>query len=119
MTMRSPGMSLQVVIADDEVLARQKLLQLLGEEPDIEVVGEGANAAETIDLVQLTRPDVLLLDVRMPGMDGFDVISALSCSPPRDLPSIIFPQAHDNYALKPFEVHAVDILLKPFTRQRL
>ena len=55
-------MSLQVVIADDEVLARQKLLQLLREEPDIEVVGEGANAAETIDLVQLTRPDVLLLD---------------------------------------------------------
>ena len=73
-------MPLQVVIADDEVLARQKLLQLLREEPDIEVVGEGANAAETIDLVQLTQPDVLLLDVRMPGMDGFDVISALSCS---------------------------------------
>ena len=73
-------MPLQVVIADDEVLARQKLLQLLREEPDIEVVGEGANAAETIDLVQLTQPDVLLLDIRMPGMDGFDVISALSCS---------------------------------------
>ena len=72
-------MPLQVVIADDEVLARQKLLQLLRDEPDIEVVGEGANALETIDLVQLTQPDVLLLDVRMPGMDGFDVISALSC----------------------------------------
>ncbi len=73
-------MPLQVVIADDEVLARQKLLQLLRDEPDIEVVGEGANALETIDLVQLTQPDVLLLDVRMPGMDGFDVISALSSS---------------------------------------
>jgi two-component system LytT family response regulator len=111
-------MPLQVVIADDEVLARQKLLQLLREEPDIEVVGEGANAAETIDLVQLTQPDVLLLDVRMPGMDGFDVISALSSSV-LDLPSIIFTTAHDHYALKAFEVHAVDYLLKPFTRERL
>ncbi len=79
-------MPLQVVIADDEVLARQKLLQLLRDEPDIEVVGEGANAAETIDLVQLTQPDVLLLDIRMPGMDGFDVLSALSCSILSDLP---------------------------------
>jgi two-component system, LytTR family, response regulator len=110
-------MPLQVVIADDEVLARQKLLQLLRDEPDIEVVGEGANAAETIDLVQLTQPDVLLLDIRMPGMDGFDVISALSSSP--DLPGIIFTTAHDQYALKAFEVHAVDYLLKPFTRERL
>lgn len=112
-------MLLQVVIADDEVLARQKLLQLLREEPDIDVVGEGANAAETIDLVQLTQPDVLLLDVRMPGMDGFDVISALSSSSPHGLPSIIFTTAHDQYALKAFEVHAVDYLLKPFTRERL
>jgi len=112
-------MQLQLVIADDEVLARQKLLQLLRDEPDIEVVGEGASAAETIDLVQLTQPDVLLLDIRMPGMDGFDVISALSCSSPPDLPSIIFTTAHDQYALKAFEVHAVDYLLKPFTRDRL
>ena len=111
-------MPLQVVIADDEVLARQKLLQLLREEPDIEVVGEGANAAETIDLVQLTRPDVLLLDIRMPGMDGFDVISALSGSSPLSLPSIIFTTAHDQYALKAFEVHALDYLLKPFERDR-
>jgi two-component system LytT family response regulator len=112
-------MPLRVVIADDEVLARQKLLQLLRDEPDIEVVGEGANAAETIDLVQLTQPDVLLLDVRMPGMDGFDVISALSCSSPLGLPSIVFISAHDQYALKAFEVHAADYLLKPFTRERL
>jgi two-component system, LytTR family, response regulator len=112
-------MPLQVVIADDEVLARQKLLQLLREESDVEVVGEGANAAETIDLVQLTQPDVLLLDIRMPGMDGFDIISALSCSSPLGLPSIIFTTAHDQYALKAFEVHAADYLLKPFTRERL
>jgi two-component system, LytTR family, response regulator len=112
-------MPLHVVIADDEVLARQKLLRLLREEPDIEVVGEGANAEETIDLVQLTNPDVLLLDVRMPGMDGFDIISALSDSPATSLPSIIFTTAHDQYALKAFDVHAADYLLKPFTRERL
>jgi two-component system, LytTR family, response regulator len=112
-------MSLRVVIADDEVLARQKLLQLLRDEADVEVVGEGANALETIDLVQFTQPDVLLLDVRMPGMDGFEVVSALSSSVLLGLPSIIFTTAHDQYALKAFEVHAVDYLLKPFTRERL
>jgi two-component system LytT family response regulator len=112
-------MPLQIVIADDEVLARQKLLQLLREEADTEVVGECANATETIDLVQLMRPDVLLLDIRMPGMDGFDIISALSGSSPSSLPSIIFTTAHDQYALKAFDVHAVDYLLKPFTRERL
>jgi two-component system LytT family response regulator len=112
-------MPLRVVIADDEVLARQKLLLLLREEPDVEVVGEGANALETIDLVQFTQPDVLLLDVRMPGMDGFDVISALNSSPSAALPCIIFTTAHDQYALRAFEVHAVDYLLKPFTRERL
>src|SRR6202041_3146260 len=119
MTIRSPCMPLRVVIADDEVLARQKLLQLLRDEPDIEVVGEGANASETIDLVQLTPPDGLAVGVRIPGMDGFDVISALSCSSPLGLPSIIFISAHDQYALKAFEVHAADYLLKPFTRERL
>src|ERR1700693_5940165 len=107
-------MPLRVVIADDEVLARQKLLQLLRDEPDVEVVGEGAKAAETIDLVQLTQPDVLLLDIRIPGMYVFDVTSPLSCSSPSDLPGIIFTTAHDQYALKSFEVHAVDYLLKPF-----
>jgi len=112
-------MALRIVIADDEVLARQKLLQLLRDEPDVEVVGEGANALETIDLVQFTQPDVLLLDVRMPGMDGFGVLSTLSSFAPLGLPSIIFTTAHDQYGLKAFEVHAVDYLLKPFTRERL
>jgi two-component system LytT family response regulator len=112
-------MPLRVVIADDEVLARQKLLQLLRDEPEVAVVGEGANALETIDLVQFTQPDVLLLDVRMPGMDGFDVVSALHSFAPLGVPGIIFTTAHDQYALKAFEVHAVDYLLKPFTRARL
>jgi two-component system, LytTR family, response regulator len=89
-------MPLQVVIADDEVLARQKLLQLLRDEADVEVVGEGANALETIDLVQLTQPDVLLLDVRMPGMDGFDVVSALNSSAPLAFPVLSSPRHTTN-----------------------
>ena len=71
---------IQAVLADDEVLARQKLRQLLREIPEIEVVGEGATAAETIDLVRATKPDLLYLDVRMPDMDGFDIVGELSAA---------------------------------------
>jgi two-component system, LytTR family, response regulator len=107
------------VLADDEVLARQKLRQLLRDEPEIDVVGEGMTAAETIDLVRVTKPQLLFLDIQMPGMDGFDlateVCSGKTCPPPH----IIFTTAHDQYALRAFEIHAVDYLLKPFTRERL
>jgi two-component system, LytTR family, response regulator len=112
-------MSIRTVVADDEVLARQKLLQLLRAEPEIEVVGEGATAAETIDLVRIANPDLLFLDIQMPGMDGFDIIQALSSGRNVDLPRIVFTTAYDHYALKAFEIHAADYLLKPFTRERL
>ncbi len=112
-------MSIQTIVADDEVLARQKLLQLLRAEPEIEVVGEGATAAETIDLVRIANPDLLFLDIQMPGMDGFDIIQALSSGRSADLPRIVFTTAYDHYALKAFEIHAADYLLKPFTRERL
>jgi two-component system LytT family response regulator len=108
---------IQAVLADDEVLARQKLRQLLREIPEIEIVGEGATAAETIDLVRATKPDLLFLDVRMPDMDGFDVVGELS-TPGTQLPCIIFTTAYDRYALRAFEIHAVDYLLKPFTLER-
>ena len=108
----------QAVVADDEVLARQKLRQLLREIPEIEVVGESATAAETIDLVRATKPDLLFLDVRMPDMDGFDIIGALSCDGCPSLPCIIFTTAYDRYALRAFEINAVDYLLKPFTQDR-
>lgn len=108
---------IQAVIADDEVLARQKLRQLLREVPEIEIVGECATAAETIDLVRAARPDLLFLDVRMPDMDGFDVVGELS-TPGTQLPCIIFTTAYDRYALRAFEIHAVDYLLKPFTLER-
>jgi two-component system LytT family response regulator len=112
-------MKIKTVIADDEVLARQKLRQLLQDDTNVEIVGEGANALETIDLVQFTNPDLILLDVQMPEMDGFDVVSALSSSAQVRLPKIIFTTAHDKYAIRAFEINAVDYLLKPFTRERL
>jgi two-component system, LytTR family, response regulator len=110
---------IQVVMADDEVLARQKLRQLLREEPDIEVVGECASATEAIELVRLVKPNILFLDIRMPGMDGFDVVGALVSEDESPMPAIIFTTAYDQYALRAFEVHAVDYLLKPFTADRL
>ena len=109
---------IQAVVADDEVLARQKLRQLLRDEPEIEIVGECASADETVELVRLTRPALLFLDIRMPGMDGFDVVGAI-CSEDVPMPAIVFTTAYDQYALRAFEIHAVDYLLKPFTAERL
>jgi two-component system LytT family response regulator len=110
---------IHAIVADDEVLARQKLRQLLREEQDVEVVGECASASETIELVRSTRAELLFLDIKMPGMDGFDVIGALSSDRAVPMPAIVFTTAYDQYALRAFEVHAVDYLLKPFTRERL
>lgn len=110
---------IRTILADDEVFARQKLGQLLREDPEIEVVGEGATAAETIELVRTAAPDLLFLDIRMPGMDGFDILEALSTCTDFTMPRIIFTTAYDCYALRAFEIHAVDYLLKPFTAERL
>ena len=111
-------MRLKIVIADDEVLARQKLRQLLEVEDQIQIVGESANAYETMDLVRFSCPDLLLLDIQMPELDGFGVISALSAEGDVALPRIIFTTAYDRYALRAFEINAIDYLLKPFTRER-
>jgi len=112
-------MKIKTVIADDEVLARQKLRQLLQDDSNVEIVGEGANALETIDLVQFTNPDLILLDIHMPDMDGFEIVSALSANQRVHLPKIIFTTAYDQYAIRAFEINAIDYLLKPFTRERL
>src|SRR5215472_7518252 len=109
---------INAVLADDEVLARQKLRQLLRDQPDIEIVGECATANETVELVRLTKPALLFLDIRMPDMDGFDVVGALQ-SHDVQMPAIVFTTAYDQYALRAFEIHAVDYLLKPFTPERL
>lgn len=110
---------IRAVVADDEALARVKLRQLLSEEREVEVVGEAANAEETFELVQATKPNIVFLDIHMPGMDGLDIAAELTLGKSGPPPHIIFTTAHDQYALRAFEVHAVDYLLKPFSRERL
>jgi len=112
-------MGIQTLIADDEVLARQKLRRLLLQEPDIDVIGEGSNASEIIDLVKATKVQLLFLDIQMPGMDGLGLIKALCGSSGANAPSVVFTTAYDQYALQAFEVKAVDYLLKPYTPERL
>jgi two-component system LytT family response regulator len=106
------------VITDDEVLARLKLRELIQAEGDVEVVGEASSAKETIELVRAKKPSLLFLDINMPEMDGFDALRDLSSDTDTPMPRIIFTTAYDKYAVRAFELHAVDYLLKPFTRQR-
>ncbi|HEX3891187.1 MAG TPA: LytTR family DNA-binding domain-containing protein [Terracidiphilus sp.] len=112
-------MAIQALIADDEVLARRKLRYLLDGEPDVQVIGEGSNASEVIDLVGATTPQLLFLDVKMPGMNGLEVVEHLSRNSDRPVPHVIFTTAYDQYALQAFEIRAIDYLLKPFTAERL
>ncbi|HET8772345.1 MAG TPA: LytTR family DNA-binding domain-containing protein [Thermoanaerobaculia bacterium] len=106
---------LRVLIVDDERLARQKIRTFLDARDDVAVAGEAANVHEAIALVHSERPELLLLDIQMPGGDGFDVVRAL---PAGHTPAVVFITAHDDYALHAFEVAAVDYLLKPFDRRR-
>jgi len=105
----------RALIVDDEPLARQRLRTLLKGESNIEVVGECSNGQEAVDAVRELQPDLLFLDVQMPGLDGFGVLKALG---PKQLPAIIFVTAYDSYAIRAFEVNALDYLLKPFDRYR-
>jgi two-component system LytT family response regulator len=101
---------------DDEPLARRRLEALLQDEPDVEVVGEAEDGPSAVAAIRKHSPDLVLLDVQMPGMSGFDVIAELG---PERCPAVVFATAHDRYALRAFEVHALDYLLKPFDRRRL
>ena len=107
---------LRALIVDDEPLARRRLKALLKDEPDIQVAGECEDGSSAVAAAARLSPDVMFLDVQMPGMDGFDVIEALG---PARCPAIVFVTAYDKYALKAFDVHAIDYLLKPFDRKRL
>jgi two-component system LytT family response regulator len=100
-------------------LARQKLRKMLLDEEEIQLVGESATTSETLDLVRREKPALLFLDIRMHGRDAFDVVSELASSSEFPMPAIIFTTAHDSYALRAFEVHAADYLLKPFSSERL
>jgi two-component system LytT family response regulator len=108
-------MKTQVLIVDDEPLARERLRQLVEAEPGLELAGECANGREAVAAVRNARPDLLFLDVQMPELDGFGVLEELGGE---RLPAVIFVTAHDRFALRAFEVHAVDYLLKPFDKER-
>jgi two-component system, LytTR family, response regulator LytT len=113
-------MTLKALIVDDEQLARDELQYLLSSIDDVEVVAQGKNGIEAIALVPRLEPDVVFLDVQMPGLDGFAVLrKLLEKNGPETLPQIIFATAFDKYAVRAFEVNAVDYLLKPFDRVRL
>ena len=110
-------MSLSAVIVDDEQLARDELAYLL-RDLDIDIVAQGKNGVEAVNLVKEFSPDLVFLDVQMPGLDGFGVIKKLM-DRKVPLPQIIFATAFDQYAVKAFEVNAIDYLLKPFDRKRV
>ena len=106
---------IRTVIVDDEPIARARVLSLLDEEPDIEVVGECSNGPDAVSTIAETAPDLVFLDVQMPEMDGFEVARSLGAD---RLPAVVFVTAFDQYALRAFEIHALDYLLKPFSAQR-
>lgn len=102
------------IVIDDERLARNELKKMLGEYPEIEVIAEAANADEGVKLIEELSPDLIFLDIQMPAKTGFDLLSELET-----VPAVIFTTAHDEYALKAFEVNALDYLLKPIDPRRL
>src|SRR5437773_2204460 len=105
--------SLRIVIVDDEPLARSVVREYASADPTVEIVADCANGFEAVKAVSELKPDLVLLDVQMPKLDGFEVLELLG----RDQP-VVFITAYDQYALKAFEVHAVDYLLKPFGAER-
>ncbi len=105
---------MRTLIVDDEVLARKRLKRLLAEIGGIELIGEAEDGVQAVEMIELLSPDLVLLDIQMPGLTGFEVIEALN-----DPPHVIFVTAYDEYAIRAFEVNALDYLLKPFGRARL
>jgi two-component system response regulator LytT len=121
-------MPITALIVDDEQLARDELKFLLDSLGDVDIVGQGANGIEAVDLIQRHHPDLVFLDVQMPGLDGFAVIERLmehvrtksgAGNERHALPQVVFATAYDHYAVRAFEVNAVDYLLKPFDRDRV
>src|SRR6201986_1471092 len=105
---------MRALIIDDERLARKELAKLLEEHPSIEVVGEAMNADEADKMIEELNPDLLFLDIQMPGRTGFQLLESLD-----SVPLVIFTTAYDEFALKAFEVNALDYLLKPIQPERL
>jgi two-component system response regulator LytT len=112
--------TLTALIIDDEPLARQELQYLLDAAGDVQVLAQGTNGIEAVSLIRTHKPDVIFLDVQMPGLDGFAVLKKLLAQDRKGrLPQVVFATAYDQYAVRAFEVNAVDYLLKPFDETRL
>ena len=105
---------MKTLIADDERLARLELKRLLAAHPEVEIIGEAASGVEARELIVKLAPDLVFLDIQMPGMNGFELLESLD-----DVPEIIFTTAYDQYAIRAFEVNALDYLLKPIAPARL
>jgi len=108
-------MKMRTLVIDDEPLARERLTMLLRAEVEIELAGEAANGRDAVALIRQTKPELIFLDVQMPELDGFGVLAELAED---ERPAVVFVTAYDKFALKAFEVHAVDYLLKPFDKER-
>jgi two-component system LytT family response regulator len=106
---------IRTLIVDDESLARERVRDMIEGDREIQVIGECANGHEAVEAIRDQSPDLVFLDIEMPGMDGFGVLDAIE---PDSLPVIIFVTAYDQYAVKAFEVFALDYLLKPFDKER-
>lgn len=106
---------LRVLIVDDEPLARERVRAMLAADPSAEVIGECGNGPDAIATIRKDKPDVVFLDMQMPGCDGLQVVGEF---PPDDRPAIVFVTAHDRFAIDAFGVHATDYLLKPFDQER-
>jgi len=105
----------KALVVDDEAPARAKLVRLLGDDGRFELAGEAADGIAAVSQIEQLRPDLLLLDIQMPGLTGFEVLRAVGAAA---CPKVIFSTAHDRYALEAFEAHAVDYLLKPYDAER-
>src|SRR5713226_9011798 len=113
----SPQSPLRVLIVDDEAPARRKIIRLLREESAVEIAGETDGGEAAVAAIKKQSPDLVFLDVQMPGLDGFGVIRSLNAAK-IPLPRVIFITAHDRFALRAFEVQAFDYLLKPVSEER-
>lgn len=108
-------MQARLLIVDDEPLARDRIREMVKDDPEVQVIAEARNGLEAVEAVAKYDPDIVFLDIQMPDMDGFEVLKNLNAEP---LPLIIFVTAYDQYALRAFDVHALDYLMKPFDRER-
>lgn len=106
---------MRVLVVDDEPLARERIVRLLAGRPPVREVIEAADGPTAVEAVRSRRPDLMFLDVQMPGLDGFDVLRSINSA---EMPAVVFVTAYDVHALRAFEVHAVDYLLKPYDNER-